>query len=85
MLSRDGSFAFQMAQSGNFRRLLPILGYMYHPNMLQTLGSNDWRESLFSQNSKTLSSWREQDKRQKECFGLILRFWERDVLRQSQF
>ena len=52
MLSRDGSFAFQMAQSGNFRRLLPILGYMYHPNMLQTLGSNDWRERLFSQNSK---------------------------------
>ena len=48
MLSRDGSFAFQMAQSGNFRRLLPILGYMYHPNMLQTLGSNDWRERLFS-------------------------------------
>ena len=42
----------QMAQSGNFRRLLPILGYMYHPNMLQTLGSNDWRERLFSQNSK---------------------------------
>ena len=49
MLSRDGSFAFQMAQSGNFRRLLPILGYMYHPNMLQTLVSNvsPWMKMQF--------------------------------------